>query len=213
MITRQSYRAQAKHGQLNQIKQLVPELDRALALKQQEGRLLSTGLYTWEGNLFWYAECVHGALCPETVFGPLAPFLETWPGTAAARTWIPMTVVFHFDEPQSLAYWARPYPIEKRMGKIARLRPEMIASYIYFHYQLQEEQAFPGEKFKFITLHENLLFMYDEVPPVIGKPSHQGKLSTNNTPQDWAQARMDLHFIPWDDGVRFFRPIETLLAR
>lgn len=212
MITRHSHRAQAKPGAMAQIRALLPGIVRDLEKRQNDGLLLSTGFYTWERNLFWYAECVEAPISPLSVFGELTPHLETWPGEEMPRVWIPMVEVFHFDEPQSMEHWRRPMPIEKRLGKIARLRPEKIASYTYFHYQLQEEQAFPGEKFKFITIHENLLFMYDEVPAVVGSPGHKGKLDTKNTPQDWASARMDQHFIPWDEKTKFFKPIETLFA-
>ncbi|MNE87220.1 hypothetical protein D3C80_1843930 [compost metagenome] len=88
----------------------------------------------------------------------------------------------------------------------------MVASYIYFHYQLQEEHAFYGPKYEIIALHENLLFGYQEFPAVVEEPVLPRKLHTSGTPADWKDSRMELHFQPWEDGHLYFKPVEQLFA-
>ena len=89
----------------------------------------------------------------------------------------------------------------------------MASSYIYYHYQLQEERAFHGPKYEIIGMHENLLFGYQEFPAVVEEPVVPGRLRTKGTPDNWGDSRMDLHFQPWeDDGYLYFKPIETTFA-
>jgi hypothetical protein len=210
MIIRQSFRAHLHPENRGKTSAFVPSLLAAAQSLVAEGRLLTTSLFIDGLDLFWYSESRDTALLPSELLTPLAPLLDTWPGTPGPRLWIPLVEVFHFCEPESEEQWARKQPVTKRVGKIALLRPERVASYIYFHYQLQEERAFQGEKYKYICLHENLLFQYDELPAVMESPSAPGRLATHGTPTDWPSTRMDLHFIPWDEKTRFFRPIETV---
>jgi len=123
-----------------------------------------------------------------------------------------MIDVFHFNEPASCGHWLRKEPVERRVGRVAHLNPEMAASYIYFHYQLQEERVFLGPKYEIIAMHENLLFGYQEFPAVVEEPVLPGKLSTTGTPTNWNDSRMDIHFQPWEDGHLYFKPIEQLFA-
>ncbi|WJH34376.1 hypothetical protein N6H14_31780 [Paenibacillus sp. CC-CFT747] len=123
-----------------------------------------------------------------------------------------MADVFHFNEPAEVEHWRRKTPVEQRIGRVAHLRPEQIASYIYYHYQLQEERAFPGDKYEIIAIHENLLFGYQELPKVLEEPVLPGRLTTKGTPENWADSRMDLHFQPWEDGHLFFKPIAPLFV-
>lgn len=102
--------------------------------------------------------------------------------------------------------------MERQVGRVAHLKPEMVASYVYYHYQLQEEHAFHGPKYEIIGIHENLLFGYQEFPAIIEEPILPKKLATSGTPEDWNESRMDLHFQPWPDGHLYFKPIETLFS-
>ncbi|WP_246096462.1 hypothetical protein [Paenibacillus sinopodophylli] len=179
-------------------------------LEQRE--IMTIGCFRWERNLFLYCECLDQQLKPESLLPSLEPYLADWPGQPEARKWITMIDVFHFNEPVSIEHWLRKEEVERRVGRVAHLKPEMAASYIYFHYQLQEEQAFHGPKYEIIAMHENLLFGYQEFPVVVEEPSSPRKLSTKGTPTTWSDSRMDLHFQPWEDGHLFFKPVEQLFA-
>jgi hypothetical protein len=76
---------------------------------------------------------------------------------------------------------------------------EMVASYIFYHFQYQEEKPGDGDKYGIIGIHEDLLFFYCEMPTYMEEPSYQGLLNTNNTPAQWVQL-MQKHFNMWPDA-------------
>jgi hypothetical protein len=210
-IKRRMYRAQWKKGQIEKGRlDLAAQLQYVQKLIETES-IMTLAVYEWEHHIFVYDECIGQEIAPEEIFPSLSDHLEDWPGQAEYRKWIPLVDVFHFNEPVSEEHWRRKQPVERRVGRVAHLRPEMIGSYIYYHYQLQEERAFLGDKYEIIGLHENLLFGYQEFPKVIEEPAAPRKLHTSGTPANWEDTRMDLHFQPWEDGHIFFKPIEPLL--
>ncbi|CAM4358688.1 hypothetical protein FHS16_002747 [Paenibacillus endophyticus] len=201
-------RAYMQEGKEEQAIVAAKREEAVLALMEQ-GEIMTVGCFRWERNLFLYCECRNRQLEPSVLMSSVAPFLLNWPGQAETRKWIPMIDVFHFNEPASEEHWLRKETVERR---VAHLKPEMAASYIYYHYQLQEEQAFHGPKYEIIAMHENLLFGYQEFPAVVEAPVLPGKLSTKGTPTPWSDSRMDLHFQPWEDGHLFFKPVEQIFA-
>ncbi|MGO4692709.1 hypothetical protein AB4Z50_00385 [Paenibacillus sp. 2TAB26] len=204
-------RAQMKEGFEMEAIEAAKQSDAVQQLIEQ-GEIMTVGCFQWERNVFIYCECIDRVLEPEELLPEMAAFLENWPGQSAARKWIPMIDVFHFNEPASFEHWLRKETVERRVGRVAHLKPDMAASYIYFHYQLQEERAFHGPKYEIIAMHENLLFGYQEFPAVVEEPILPGKLSTTGTPANWSDSRMDLHFQPWEDGHLYFKPIEQLFV-
>lgn len=178
----------------------------------REGRLMTAAGFRWKHNVFLYYECLEEALLPEELLPLAGQFLTDWPGEDTPRQWIPLMDVFHFNAPADAAHWRRRTAPERQAGRVAHLRPDMAASYVYYHYQLQEERAFPGPKYEIIGMHENLLFGYQEFPAVVEEPVLPGKLATTGTPEVWTDSRMDLHFQPWPDGHLYFKPAETLFA-
>lgn len=211
MIIRRMFRGIWKPGQ---------EASGRLALEQQdsvrqlvrEGVFMTAAAFAWQNNVFLYFECMEAETDPLESVQQLAPHLVDWPGEAKPRTWIPMVNVFHFNEPASKEHWLRKAPVERRAGRIAFLKREMMASYIYYHYQLQEERAFHADKYEIIAMHENLLFGYQEFPKVIEEPIVPGRLATKGTPENWEDSRMDLHFQPWEDGYLYFKPVDQIFA-
>ncbi|UQZ35550.1 hypothetical protein C2I18_19720 [Paenibacillus sp. PK3_47] len=211
MITRRIYRGIWKTGQDGAGLQVLKE-DRTAQQLVKEGALMTAAAFSWRDNVFLYYECVDRELEPEAVAGAAAPYLIDWPGEQAARKWISMIDVFHFNEPANVEHWLRKDPVERRGGRVAFLKREMAASYIYYHYQLQEERAFHGGKYDIIAMHENLLFGYQEFPGVTEEPVVPGRLSSKGTPVPWSDSRMDLHFQPWEDGYLYFKPVEQIYA-
>ncbi|MEC0268289.1 hypothetical protein [Paenibacillus anseongense] len=212
MITRMIYRAEFEEGQVSAG---VKALERSEQAKQRikQGELMTAAAYVWRNSLFLYYECIDSRLSPDEIAGAAVPYLKDWPGHAEPRKWIPMIDVFHFNEPADTEHWLRKERVEKRVGRVAHLKPEMISSYIYYHYQLQEERSFTGDKYEIIAMHENLLFGYQEFPKVIEEPVVPGRLKTKGTPENWQDSRMDLHFQPWEeDGYLYFKPIEPIFA-
>ncbi|QAY67644.1 hypothetical protein [Paenibacillus protaetiae] len=212
MVKRVIMRAQLKQPFLEQGLEAIRQSAEAQQLVQ-DGMLMTAAAFHWQRNVFLYYECLGTEPGPADLLPSLIePWLELWPGQAAPRRWIPMIDVFHFNEPASAGHWRRKEPAERRVGRVAHLKPEMTASYIYYHYQLQEEQAFHGPKYEIIAMHENLLFGYQEFPAVVEPPVVPKKLATSGTPANWNDSRMDLHFQPWEDGHLYFKPVETLFS-
>lgn len=210
-MKRMIFRAQWKEGEEDTgLKQLK---DTSVAQKLiDDGDLMTVAAFTWLNHIFLYYECIQQELQPEALFKTLGACLEDWPGKSNKRKWMPMIDVFHFNEPVSYENWLRKEPVERRVGRVAHLKPEMIPSYIYYHYQLQEERAFLGDKYEIIALHDNLMFGYQEFPKVIEQPLTTPKLTTSGTPENWNDSRMDIHFQPWADGHLYFKPIEAVFA-
>lgn len=212
MISRLIYRGIWSPGQQEAGLQALKE-DGTSRRLVQEGRLMTAAAFSWRDSVFLYYECLDGVLDPLEVAGAATPYLIDWAGESKPRKWIPMVDVFHFNEPEGYEHWLRKEPVERRVGRVAHLKREMMASYIYYHYQLQEERGFLGPKYEIIAMHENLLFGYQEFPNVIEEPVVPGRLSTKGTPENWQDSRMDLHFQPWDDdGYLYFKPVDQIYA-
>lgn len=205
------YRAQMKAGMEEKAKDLLREEKRAKELVEN-GMVMTFAAFSWKKNIFLYYECMDEEVFPEEVFPGVAEYLEDWPGKDMPRKWIPMIDVFHFNEPVSKEHWLRKEAVELRKGRVAYLKPEMMSSYIYYHYGLQEERAFLGGKYEIIAMHEDLLFGYQEFPNVVEEPVAAKRLSTKATPENWNDTRMDLHFNPWEDGYLYFKPIDQIFA-
>jgi hypothetical protein len=205
------FRAQVKDGMEEKAK-LVMQEEKNPKNFIAEGKLMTAAAFSWEKNIFLYYESMEDEIKPEELLCNMEAYLVDWPGEKENRKWIPMIDVFHFNEPVSAEHWKRTAPVESRKGRVAHLKKEMMASYIYYHYQLQEEHAFHGPKYEIIAMHENLLFGYQEFPAVVEEPLAQKKLNTHGTPANWSDSRMDLHFQPWEDGHLYFKHIDQIFA-
>jgi len=211
-VHRAVFRAQCKAGQetatIDQFNATTAALQQAVAA----GTLLTISLFRWGVHFFIYWESVAQPIAPTALFGEMTDLLEAWPGEAAPRTFVPMLDIFHCQAPVDLAHWQRKQPIERLQGRLTRLKPEMASSYIFYHYQLQEEKPGSFDKYCLISMQENLLFFYQEVPAVVEALPRPGKLTTTNTPDHW-QDVMFPHFILWDDAPpdqTIWREIEVI---
>lgn len=212
-MQRQVYRAQVAVGQeegliagLRGREDLIKEY-----LFREE--IMTLGVFKWERNIFAYFESDGREIPPEELFGDLTGTLEKWPGQPVLRLWAPMMDIYHGCEPVSAEYWKRKQPVKRVFATVNHLRPEMLSSYIFYHYQYQEEKPGDWAKYASIHLHENLMFFYQEEPDGPELPPYRGKLETHNTPGQW-QELMNRHFLPWEDDPEQKKPwreIKTLL--
>lgn len=159
--------------------------------------VLTTAWFRHDRWLFGYFEAANddwSFVWPERY----TEYLETWPGGSALSHATPMLDIFHDQSPRDAASWRSGHTPERRLGSLARLKPEWYASYVYYHYQLQEER--PGHFNKYYTIGAcgRLLFSYSEQPAVIGG-APPGKLATAGTPDDW-HGTMQPHFETWPDA-------------
>lgn len=209
MISRLMFRAQVKTGQEEAARDIM-EREHAGQQLIEQGLCMTVAGFIFGRDAFLYIEQLKGDIQPDQVIPSLHDLLEDWPGHEKKRKWIPLIDVFHFNEPASVEHWRRKEKPEMIGGRVAYLRPEMAASYIFYHYQLQEERGFTGPKYEIIGMHENLLFGYQEFPNIVEPPITEGKLSSKQTPVPWELTRMDLHFEPWEDGHQFFKRFEAV---
>ena len=116
-----------------------------------------------------------------------------------------MMDIYHCCEPVSEEFWRRKQPVTRAYATVNRLRSEMLASYIFYHFQYQEEKPGDWAQYASIHLHENVMFFYHEEPDGPVAPPYQGKLETSDTPGGW-QELMDKHFQPWEDDPEQKQP-------
>lgn len=213
-------RAQARRERVDEAVAYLRERVETLSVGHHPGDLLTVSLFQWNRHLIAYWESVDQRQSAETFFGEPFDLLEAWPGMAQPRAFVPMMDIFHYQEPgrgglDPLEDWRRKTPVTRVGGRLARLKPEMVSSYIFYHYQLQEERPGRVDKYGLITLHEDLIFFYQEYPPVVEEPRRAGKLSTANTPDHWHDV-MFPHFSLWNDapaGQEIWREISLIAHR
>lgn len=162
-------------------------------------KIMNVNVFLFRQELYCYIESVDSEILPNRLFDGAEQYLQAWPD-GNNRYYRPMTTVFHFNEPQSVSHWMRKQTPDYCFGMIARLIPDSIARYIFYHYQLQEEQPGNGDKYGRIFLSGDTAFFYGEIPELIEAPWRAGALQTHNTPNDdeW-QELMGSHFIWWDN--------------
>ncbi|RAP74676.1 hypothetical protein [Paenibacillus montanisoli] len=131
----------------------------------------------------------------------LSSLLDAWPGIGERDAHeLRMNDIFHDDIPLDDVPWRRPgYRPTQRVGSLAKLKPEQYASYVFLHYQLQEEQPRLFNKYYTIGSFGDYIFSYHELPAIV-EPTRKGLLATSETPPDWGVA-MAPHFEPWADDT------------
>ena len=210
-IYRSVYRAQAQPGQTEAAAAHFKQQVEVLALDD----LLTTSIFRWGDQFLAYWEGIERAIGPDELFGPMQNFLMEWPGGLPSRRFVPMMDIYHCMAPESVEHWRRKQPAEHISGRLARLNPEWVSSYIFYHYQYQEEQPGSWDKYGLINLHEDLMFFYQEMPAIVEEPRRVGRLLTSNTPDHW-QDVMFPHFALWEDappGQTIWRDIELIAHR
>ena len=200
-IYRNLYRAAITAKHLDACKAAAAEDAAGIRREISAGRLLGLSLFNWKQHVFVYFETVDCQLTPDALLPAVSATLESWPGEAAPRKWISLIEIFHFNAPAGLAHWSRKTPVEHHLGKIGVLKPDRIQNYCFYHYALQEERAFGGDKYQIIGINENILFAYMEAPAVQETPVVEPALHTHVVPENWADAGISPSFIPWPDKI------------
>ncbi len=208
------FRGKLKTGTVEAFNGLSHELKISLQPYLDDEKLMTLSIFTFKDTLFLYYECINEVIDPEILVSGLSCCLEPWPGLEAPRYWVPMMDIFHYNRPVDKEHWRRKEPVHKRVARITRLKDDMYSSYIFYHFQLQEEKpSIVGNKYGIIAAHEDLLFFYHEEPNIVEKPSlYEGKLNTQNTPPNWGDL-MALHFNVWegiDESQRIWRYIDLV---
>lgn len=166
------------------------------------GEILGISVFNLWQHVFVYMEVLDNAeVCPCCALPTATKLLESWPGAEKPRKYIPLMDVFHFNAPASLEHWQRKTPVTRHLGRIGQLKPERIGRYVFFHYALQEERSFGGDKYQILGASENILFCYNELPMIEEAPVLPPEVETHAVPENWADAGISPSFIPWEDKV------------
>ncbi len=223
-ITRASFRAVAREGTAPPaLEAAVRAAAQACREQKKAGSLSAAGIFRYGPALFFYLEALtDGPLTgrsltealPESVFSALAPYLRGWPRLRGGeRPFAYMTPVFWHDQPVYQGDYVRAVPPEKCCGRIALLRPEKLMSYVTHHQELVREGLLRGDRFQFISLHENVLFSYFETPRDREVVNIRRSDRPSEAIESWAEADPDSHFLRFPESPgENFHVIETLFA-
>ena len=148
-------------------------------------------------KVFLYVESNTETVCPENlVCGEMKPYPN-------GKQWERGIDIFHYSVPMNEEQWRRKFPKEPSV-RVNRLKPEKTSSYIYYHYQYQEEYPGDGDKYGVIYLLGDLMVFYMETPEEPETVKTVGLLTSKNSPLDVWQELMTEHFADQ------WRPIENL---
>ncbi|WP_082600935.1 hypothetical protein [Agromyces sp. Root81] len=151
-------------------------------------------VYTLDTHVCLYAETAGGAARAWDWPAEIAELFERWPSPDSAdlRCAVPMLDVFHDGVPIDAESWRGDREVADRVGSLTFLKPEMFASYVFHHFQRQEELPESFNRTYMIGSLGTLLFSYSESPATaanVDAPARAGQ----RTPTDW-HAVMQPHF-------------------
>jgi hypothetical protein len=209
-MQRQLFYSQLRGGTIREFKQIVK--DNAVKLREEweTAGLRQVAVFICDLYVCVYAEVVD-ELVTSIWDWPVSydRYLEKWPmepdedvnvNETLHRLAIPMIDVFHDGMPEITESWRGSHPVDERVGSIARLKPEMVSSYVYYHYQKQEESPNSFNQTYMIGLQGRLLFSYQELPARTSAVKRQGILTTKNSPENWHEL-MYPHFDLWEEAI------------
>ena len=185
------------------LKSLCPDIDeKVLQLAKEQVSaaiarkdIMTLGLYQWGRQLFLYVEALTDqGMDPETVLPAMSPLLSSYPHGEEDRLWAYMYPIFYHAIPDTESSWQRAKP-ECRVGRIALLRHDRLFDYVMHHRALVNEGALQGDRYQFISLHEDMLFSYFEEPRTYVNLKNDP--SVRSTCIDaWTAAVPEAHFQP-----------------
>ncbi len=179
------------------------EACRAWAAHQVEtGLLCNVSFYRYENMGFLYLEEIAEQAEPERprtnveeLMAPLRAFLKPWPEERGDRYFVPMiNVYYHHTAREDVDSWEyeRTTAKKTRVGRVAFVYPEKLPCYVRYHQMIVEEGLLKGDKYAFISLHENLLFSYYEEPR--NNVNIKGSEEESEVIRQWMAVDPESHF-------------------
>lgn len=150
-----------------------------------------TSLSQNENWLYLYVEANTETVDPNTLAeGPMVAFPD-------GIVWDRASEIFHYSKPMNARQWNRKVENKTPYVRFCRLKADKISSYIYYHYQLQEERPGDnkhGNRYGVIYLFRDCLIFYTEIPDEKETEPHAPGLSTHDSPREiWGDV-MAPHF-------------------
>jgi hypothetical protein len=170
-------------------------------------RVSTASIFRHDQWLYGYLEAWDSDVAEPFATAFLAEYCTPIATSLGERWAAPLLDVFHDGSPEDSAEWRSAAEIpQKRIGSLARLKPETYSRYVFYHYQRQAELPQSFNRRYIIGAHDRTIFSYQELPAITTAPPPP-TLLTHNTPHDW-QAVMEPHFEPWiatPDEQRFWQ--------
>lgn len=141
----------------------------------EKGFLLNVSFYKYENMGFLYIESIADdsketiteITIAEDIMADLIPYLKPWPEESRDLYFVPMiNVYYHHIPDNSIDKWEyeRTTDTKTRVGRVAFVYPDKLPSYVMHHNAIVEEGLLKGDKYAYISMHENILFSYYEEP-------------------------------------------------
>lgn len=111
------------------------------------------------------------------------------------KLWERAIEIFHYSRPVTEEQWKRKLNDKEPYVTFNRLRPELTARYIFYHYQLQEEHPGGSDRYGVIYLFQDMLIFYHELPKEPETDCLEGSLKTKQSPLEHWSEMMEEHFL------------------
>jgi L-rhamnose mutarotase len=204
MIYRHQLKARIEKGSDNAFSQMLKEEKDQIEASLSAAGINLFKLFRFDNLLFVYAESADPVLSL-ALPAKVTSALMNSPGDFGDQKFVPMLDIFHDAIPRVELTWREPGAPITSVASIVYLRPEKYCSYVFYHFQLQEEGLRKFNKRYIIGALENCLFSYQELPAVIDATNHDRVLHTNVSPENWVEL-MGEHFQPWPEGLDIEKP-------
>lgn len=192
------YRAQLKERTRDRFVRVLEENGPSWGEELRRRGMLGGSLFEKERDLFLYFETSGEGFEWEWP-DACREMLEIWPGESGCRLAVPMLEIYRDGEAETPEARSGRF-VRERVGSLARLKPEMYGSYVFYHYAKQEETPGSFNPTYMIGAHENLIFSYQEQPAPRGERRESRRTwPTPVAPNNWHEM-MQPHFIPWSEG-------------
>ena len=165
-----------------------------------EGRVANASFYRYKNMGFLYVEQIvsdnsEELLDIDAIMADLNPYLKPWPEEEGDVYFAPMiNVYYHHIPEEDIDLWEheRTTSEKTRVGRVAFVFPHKLPSYVRYHNAIVEEGLLKGDKYAYISLHENLLFSYYEEPR--NNVNIKGIDEESKVINDWMAADPESHF-------------------
>ena len=182
------------------IKSCLPLWEKAVA----DGKLRSGSVFVFQDQIFVYYE----STVPfhiEEYLPDISNYVFLWPGQEKLRPYIPMVKLYQSLPMEEVRDWKRNGDTHPYLN-ISRMNLDLLQSYTYYHYQMQEEM--PGHNGRYLAIwdSEDWCVLYNE--DNTGGPidtDYKGKLTSNLCPVRQWHEYMRPHFYRWPDGELYQR--------
>ena len=134
-------------------------------------------------------------LAVDRVMADLNPYLKPWPEEDGDIFFAPMINVYYHHIPENeVEKWEYERTTDKkeRIGRIAFVFPDKLPSYVMYHHAIVEEGLLKGDKYAYISMHENILFSYYEEPR--NNVNIKDSEEESKVIRDWLNVDPESHF-------------------